>query len=90
MVTNRNDWEIPNLEGTYLNYVKRRSEILNHLIKGKSIAEIAVAMERSQNAIYTDITKIKYETRTYNVWGALVIAIQEGWVSLPQRAGVES
>jgi DNA-binding NarL/FixJ family response regulator len=83
VVTNRTDWEIPTLESTYSNYVKRRTTILNYLVDGKSIAEIAALTSRSQNAVYTDLTKIKWETETYNVWGALVVAIKRGWVELP-------
>lgn len=82
MVTNKTNWEIPTLESTYSNYARRRAVILKLLIQGKSIDEIATTTQRSQSAVYTDITKIKFETETYTIWGALVAAIKEGWVEL--------
>jgi predicted DNA-binding protein YlxM (UPF0122 family) len=83
MVTNKTDWELPTLEATYSNYVRRRQEILSYLIQDYPVSRIAKETDRSVTSIYTDISKLRNETETWTIWGAIIEAVKRGWVEIP-------
>lgn len=86
-VTSKNQRDIPTGEGVYLNYAKRRNEVLRLLVLDKKVPEIAKILGKSSASVYMDLGKALTETRCTTYWGLLMEAMKLGWIEPPNSKG---